>query len=217
MVIAVPKAQLAYMAVPKAACSSVKAMLAQVDPDVTLPPPDQRDLLTYHRIYQTRRFRSDDWSNYDGYFRFTVVRDPIKRLMSVYTNRVVEFQDLKNSRAIRNGDAGLPVDPDPDFFYQNLMDYRNAVSSIKHHILPSELFTGPDLGVYDRVYRTSEIPALAAELSEKTGQPLDATRENRSETKLDYADLSPKTHAALRDRLMVEYDHLSDYFDNPLK
>ncbi|MDU8913113.1 sulfotransferase family 2 domain-containing protein [Aestuariicoccus sp. MJ-SS9] len=218
MVIAIDAHKIAYMAVPKAGCSSVKRALAHIDPSVTLPPEAERDVYTWHAIYPTKRFRPQRWQAFedDDWFRFTVVRDPVRRLMSCYVNRVVELKELHNCRKILRGRVDLPKDPDPDFFFQNLKAYREASSSIKHHALGSWLFTGPDLTRYSRVYKVEEMDELARKLTEISGQPVEMPRENKSSFKLTLDDLKPRTFAAILPHLDREYAHLSGYYDNPL-
>lgn len=220
MVIAVDAHKLAYMALPKAGCSSVKQALASVDPDVMPPPASQTTHFTWHGIYPTRRFRPHRWARYADYWRFCVVRDPFKRLMSVYTNRVLQFGDLKNSVKIRDGRdwlPDLPVEPDPDFFFQHLEVYKQASSSIKHHALDAWLFLGRDLSKasYNRVYRTEDLGALAWDLSLLTRQEVVLPRSNSSERKLTAADLHPKTIDALRPFLEREYAFLKGIYINP--
>jgi len=217
MVIAVEAHRIAYMALPKAGCSSVKAALAQVDPAVTLPPEEEIDVMTWHAIYPTSRFRPHRWKRFGpDWWRFCVVRDPARRLMSCYTDRVVDKRDLHKSRKLRRGRVDLPQDPDPDFFFRNLRAYAEASSSIKHHCLGAWHFVGPRPLDYDRVYKTEEMGQLAADLSERVGQPVEMTRENRSSVTLALGDLAPATRDALRPFLAREYEHLSDFYENPL-
>ncbi|WP_425102138.1 sulfotransferase family 2 domain-containing protein [Tropicibacter sp. S64] len=217
MVVRIEAYKLAYVPLPKAACSSVKRALALVDPDVRLPPEARRDVDTWHRLYPTERFRPQRMAGLEGYFRFCVVRDPLARLLSVWTNRVLEFGDLRNAWSLQSGKVDLPMEPDPDFFFCNLTAYARAVSSIKHHVLPATLFLGPDLGFYSRVYRTEALAELGPELSARTGRTVDLGRTNRSETRLRAEDLQPATLAALGQRLAGEYDYLSGFYENPLR
>ena len=121
MAIALKQFKLVYKPVPKAACSSIKAGLALLDGRTGIKRDELlRDVSLAHGIYQTTRFKRREWPLYRGYFRFTVVRDPLKRILSVYTNRVVDYRDLEKSRKLRNLRDQYPVDPDPDFFFQNL-------------------------------------------------------------------------------------------------
>lgn len=218
MVIAVPTYKIAYMALPKAGCSSVKQALARIDPDVTVPDQDVIHFDTWHEIYPTTRFRPHRWEAYNkpGWFRFCVVRDPVKRLLSVYTNRVVQLGELKNSRKILSGEVNLPTTPDPDYFFRNLDAYRAASSTIKHHAMKTWLFIGPKPLLYDRVYKTEELGELAQDLSRHSGRNVVMPRSNSSDMKLTLDDLRPHTIDAIRPFLNFEYDFLSDFYDNPL-
>lgn len=217
MVIRVDTHRLAYMAVPKAACSSVKATLGALDPKIEVADPTAFEQKQVHGLYPTQRFRMHRWARVQDYFRFTVVRDPIKRLLGVYTNRVVALGELNNCRKIKRGRVDLPTDPDPDFFFQNLDAYISAASVVKHHALPTVCFTGHAMERYTKVYRTSDMKVLADDLSEHVGDEVSIPHFNSSEAKLELDDLAPATHAALAARLAEEYAHLADYFDNPFE
>lgn len=217
MVIRVDPLTLAYMAVPKAACSSVKAALASVDPAVDTWDAAAFGQKEVHGIYPTQRFRMHRWARAQGYFRFTVVRDPVKRLLAVYTNRVQGLNELHNCRNIRQERVALPADPDADFFFQNLYSYTSASSVIKHHALPQLVFTGHDLGRYSKVYRTSDLPDLGADLSAHIGQQVDIPHFNSSQAPLTLGDLAPETHSVLRAHLADEYEHLGALFPNPFE
>jgi hypothetical protein len=216
MVVAISAHRIAYMALPKAACSSVKAALSSIDLDMTIPQEELRrngDIV--HKYYPTRRFRPHRWEQYDGWWRFAVVRDPLSRLLSVYTDRVIGRQELKASRRLRQVEH-LTVDPDPDFFFQNIQSYKRFSSAVKHHALPARLFIGPRPLRYDAVYRVNELPDLGKKLSEITGQPVSIPRLNKSQAKLKFDDLAPPTQDVLREVLAQEYEDLQDYFENPM-
>ncbi len=219
MVIAVDAHKLAYMALPKAGCSSVKEALARLDPSVNLPAEKDVTLYTWHDIYPTARFRPHRFEEFGDYWRFCVVRDPIKRLLSVYTNRVLQFGDLRNSIKLRDGRDWLPNvprEPSPDEFFQNLEVYKQAASSVKHHAIEAWLFVGRDLNAYNKVYKTEDLGRLAYDLSLLTRQHVDMPRRNTSETKLSIDDLDGKTIDAIRPFLEGEYDFLSEFYENPL-
>lgn len=217
MVIAVHSHKIAYMALPKAACSSVKAALAQIDGEAR-PDAGFTGNKKWHAMYPTSRFRPHRWKVYgDDWYRFCVVRDPVKRLTSCYLNRVVGKRELFNSRNISRGRVDLPPMPDPDFFFQNLKAYMDASSVIRHHALPSWLFVGKNLNKYDDVFTTSQLPDLAAKLSERAGKTVHMVRENATSQKLGLNDLAPKTLDSLREFVAAEYEFLGQYFDNPFK
>ena len=217
MVVRIDPHKVAYMAVPKAACSSVKAALAAID-----PAQEERDAAAFgqkevHGIYPTQRFRLHRWARAQGYFRFTVVREPVKRLLAVYTNRVQGLNELRNCRNIKENRVALPADPDADFFFQNLRSYTSASSVIKHHALPTIVFTGHDLARYSKVYRTSDLHDLSNDLSAHVGQQVDIPHFNSSQSPLTLGDLTPETHQALKAFLADEYEHLAAVFPNPFE
>ncbi|WP_353471946.1 sulfotransferase family 2 domain-containing protein [Salipiger sp. H15] len=212
MVIAVEAHRIAYMALPKAGCTSVKAALAQIDPSV-----QEAEAAQVHALYPTRRFRPHRWEAVADHWRFCVVRDPLRRLLSVYSNRVVELRELHNSRRLRRPGAGLPLDPDADTFFLNLAAYRDAASAIRHHLLPAWLFLGPDLDRYDRIYTTAMLGELGADLARRSGMAVHMPRENASAERLDPDSLRPETLAALAAQLAPEYEYLNAFFPNPFK
>ncbi len=215
MVVVMPEHRIAYMAVPKAGSSSVKSMLARIDHERW--PALETDLRALHQVYPTKRFRPHRWrdTHRPGWFGFTVLRDPLARLMSVYTDRVIQKGDLRDSHRIQSGQSDLPADPDPDHFFANLPGYMAASSSIKHHALPTVLFTGPDLSVYDAVFRTEEISELARHLSRHTGHSVAVGQRNASAWRLGLDDLSAATRDVVRDYLAPDYDLLADHYPRP--
>jgi hypothetical protein len=217
MVVAVRAHRIAYMPVPKAACSSVKAALATIDPDVEIDLEAAAiDNDVAHGIYPTMRFRPHRWKEFEGWWRFTVVRDPLKRLLSVYSDRVQGRQELFNSPKIKR-QSEFPPDPDPDFFFQNIEDYKRLASVVKHHALPVRLFIGSKPMKYDRIFTVAQIPELEGELGMICKAPVNVPRINASKEKLDFSTLTGKTQAFLAEFLQEEYDHLKGYFENPFK
>ncbi|MCP5038680.1 MAG: sulfotransferase family protein [Rhodobacteraceae bacterium] len=215
MVVAVKKHQIAYMAVPKAACSSVKAALSTIDPSTSITLGDiEKDVDLIHEVYPTRRYRPHRWREYADWFQFTVVRDPLKRLLSVYTDRVVKRQELFNSPKLSKQFV-LPQDPDPDFFFQHLDRYIASASSVKHHTLPFKLFLGPEASEFDRVFKIEELPELAEKLSDISGEKVSIPRFNRSKISLGLDDLKPETISFIRAYLEGDYALLSDLYDPP--
>lgn len=216
MAVAVEQFGLVYKPVPKAACSSVKAGLALLDDGVDVALDDlAQDNKRIHAIYPTDRFRRRRWGRFREHFRFTVVRDPVKRLLSVYTNRVLAKNELYHSRRLRKVRDRLPHDPDPDFFFQNLVAYMDHSSSIKHHALHSHHFTGRDLSLFSKVYRTGDLGGLADDLSEIVGAEVTIPRFNSTGEPLQFYDLKPETQDAILDYLAPEFEHLGALFPRP--
>lgn len=210
--------RLAYVPVPKAGCSTVKQLLSQIDPKYPrkFKRMGEPQKFAEHVVYPTRRFAAARFEKLNArWFRFCVIRDPLKRLLSCYTNRVLQMKDLEGSMRIKRGWADLPTDPDPDFFFQNLGRFRRGSSQIRHHSITAKYFVGKDLSIYDRVCPIEQLDSLFEELSARTGEQISPTRKNKSSVKLELDALQPKTRDCLRKELRREYKFLSDYYDNP--
>ena len=212
MVVAITEHRIAYMPVPKVACTSVKAAILMLDRDPSDPLPyDPANEKTIHQALPTRRFRPHRWREYEGWWRFCLVRDPLKRLLSVYTDRIQGRRELHNSPKM-NRQSVLPIDPEPDFFFQHLDRYQKVSWAVKHHSIPFRLFIGPAPLLYDRVFKVNEIGELAQELSERTGQKVEIPRLNKSGTTLTADDLRPETLGFIREYLKDDYELLADYY-----
>lgn len=210
MVVAIDAYKIAYMPLPKAACTSVKMALGVLDGAFTA---GEVDIKTAHDRLQTRRFRQDRWEVYGkDWFRFCVVRDPFERLMSAYLDLVVTRNALAHSRRIRAMAGKLPTDPDPDFFFQNLARYQRASSLVKHHTFQAHVFIGSDLGAYDAVYATSDLTPLETALGKRCHQRVVLPRANVTKLTLSWGDLVPKTQAAVANWLASDYDLLRGHF-----
>lgn len=165
---------LEYFPVPKIACTSMKlAVFAHNEPDVkvTLRPPGVRDpdMIAFHhdgrpyrhvhQLYPSRLLRLRPWPLARGTRRFCLVRDPVKRFLSGYGNRVVFHNDLN-----------LPEPPPLDEFLDRLDEFRR-IPTIKHHFAPMFRFLGLRPGFYDRIFDIGELDQLAHYCAEH-GAPL---------------------------------------------
>ena len=104
----------------------------------------------------------------DGYFAFCIIRDPVKRLISAYRNRVGEHGELRLNRW---GMAdllaeGYRADPSLNYFVAHLDAYQYQ-PSIRHHTKPMAVFAGENRQRFDAIYDIAELPALRDRLVER--------------------------------------------------
>ena len=211
MVICIQAHKIAYMAVPKVACSSIKAALCAIDANSDIPKAEiAASFDKLHIQYPTKRFRLHRWEMYKDCWRFAAVRDPLKRLLSVYTDRKEQKNDLFRSPRLRN--SQLSKDPDPNYFFENLHEYSALSSVIKHHVLSTRIFLGPDLSRYNRIYRIEDLDQLATDVSRRIDAPFTIPRMNKSQHHLSANDLSKKARKVIHDHLAVDYQLLSDFY-----
>ena len=179
-----PQYKVAYVATPKAACSSMKWMLAELageDLDAfrrSTAPVVTRSLTIHKRALWsqtptlrdfTARQRSQMTAE-NGWFTFAVVRQPASRLWSAWQSKLL----LGEPRYHRQweDESFLPRVPQTtadvveDFrrFALGLPDGISARALTDRHFQSQAAILRPDVVPYRTVYRTSQIPQLMSEL-----------------------------------------------------
>lgn len=158
------KQRLIYIPVPKNACSSTKEALHEIEfgrrfdknRDINAP------YINIHDYYKKRPKAFTGLKRISSEKKFTsfaVVRDPVRRLVSCYRNRVVDLGDL--SLTAKSIDKyGLDPNPDINAFILNLKKYRIANKSIEHHSRPQWSFFGGRLDYLDKIFKMDELDDL---------------------------------------------------------
>lgn len=179
-----------YLPVPKAACTSVKMMLHELETGEAYVSTAGEGYMI-HRIRPTEVFVKNPAGLGNDFYKFAVIRDPIKRFLSAYSNRVVHYRELSMEKAGASL-VSLRLKPDPDLptFIARYHDYAEASPSIWHHTRPMVDFLGKDLRYFDRIYRIDELDALVSDLSARAGKDLVLPREQTGGPKFSEADLS---------------------------
>lgn len=207
---------IAYFAVPKVASSSIKLALYNLQEGRNarqFADPDRE----IHYVMRTHALRRRDLEECGEYWKFTVVRDPVKRLLSAFGNRIVHHQD--NTRGKLNGVRrrllSLPRTPAPDDFFPRLWRYMAASGALRHHFQPVASYTGTDLSKYDAVYPIERLADLERDLSERTGQSVKFPRLQAFGPKLRFSDLSEAAAKAVLYHARRDYELLSDFYLPP--
>jgi hypothetical protein len=166
--------RLAYLQVPKAACSSMRAALCLFNrPDLSLETICAHGALVQHPEWADR-VRADDPVVRD-FFRFTFVRDPYARFASFYRSKISRpFEGAIRPRFAKLGfRAGMSID--------DVLDLVEAtpVADLDQHMAPqsSIVFAGGK----PRVHFIGRIEQLAAGLDEiaaRSGTRLEVPRVN---------------------------------------
>ena len=170
-----------------------------------------------HRFYRQRvadRITSvepPDLAGLAGLWIFTIIRNPIRRLLSVYTNRVCDHRDIVKALE-KAPDATLDPMPTADAFFRDLPRYRAQVPSIKHHTDNFAQFLGPDLTRYDAVFRVEDADTMQTALSERLGQPFVLENEQRSRASLTLDDLSAEARARIIAHTHPDFELLAPFY-----
>lgn len=170
-----------------------------------------------HRFYRQRvadriaSIEPPDLAGLAGLWLFTIIRNPIRRLLSVYTNRVCDHRDI--AKALEKApDATLDPMPSANAFFRDLPRYRAQVPSIKHHTDNFAQFLGSDLTRYDAVFRVEDASAMQVTLSERLGQPFVLENEQRSRMALGFDDLSPEAQAQIVTHTHPDFELLAPFY-----
>lgn len=219
MPILIPSHKIAYFDTPKAASSSVKVALYRLERGEDFTSDVAADD-AIHWVYPTRRLDpAVDFAAAADFWKCTVVRDPVARLLSAYSNRVAHHRDQLRDRfpRLRAFFLGLPLDPDPDTFFTRLGRYRLQSGRVRHHIDLAVRYIGTDLSRFDAVYPMERLGDFAADLSRRTGTAITFPRLQTGGPKITPDMLSPRAHAAMLDYLAPDYALLSDYYRPPAR
>ncbi|GAA5523383.1 sulfotransferase family protein [Aliifodinibius salicampi] len=206
---------LIYIPIPKNACTSIKHALHEIEFgkrfDANLP--EFSDYREHHDYFKKRPFAFTSVSTLQkrtDTTRFALVRDPVKRLISCYRNRVLDLGDLESSQETLKNE-GLPINPDLNTFVLNLVEYRHINKSIEHHSRPQYEFLGETIDYLDRIFTLSEISELEEMLQRfKPGLKLRQRKTGGTDITLD--DISREALDAAIEFYKKDYKLLGDYF-----
>jgi len=212
--IALAKGDLIYIPIPKNACSTIKHALYEIEhgKEFDYDWAHEWGFKDIHDYYQksTNAFTDVSRLKQSSKTVVAVVRDPVKRIVSCYRNRVVDLGDLiQTKESLQN--AGLPVHPDLNTFINYLEDYREVNKIIEHHSRPQYRFLGDSLFYVDEVIPLSKINVLEEMLIEMKPD-LDLKSEKSGGTSFGLADLSSIALEKAIEFYSRDYELLSEFY-----
>lgn len=212
---------MAYYPVPKVACTSVKDFCYQVSSGERFKVfKSGGKVIHVHNHdpeYQSIEFRYVEHENYTGSTRIAVIRDPAKRILSAFSNRVLHHKELSESRIDMKLAELLGVGPDPDLntFVQKLEEYRFLQRSIRHHTEPLTSYLGHDLGYYHHVFRIEETGEMEDLINRTCGTEARMGRDQKSHVKIELSELSQSSKGILYQYCSGDYALIKDYYRPP--
>lgn len=139
-----------YCPTPKCGCTSTKVMIHKGIKGTI----DYEDRI--HNRVRTLPFEEKKIAD----IKFCIVRDPVDRFISSYTNRVCRHNDIEF--------VGLSkfIDKFYDVYYR--LD-----KNMHHHFRPQVDFIGHKPSYYDRIFFLHEMPSVCEFLIELIGEPIE--------------------------------------------
>ena len=214
MTVILPQHRLAYLAVPKVACTTIKAAFFKLENEVDFNDVDPAIRpFSVHEVYPTKLFRQVDKSAIKGFHKVALVRDPIDRFLSAYRNRVVEKNEIAKSKVVeRIRELGLPVKPSLSTFISHLDEYR-IVRGIDHHTRPMTNFLGRNPQWFSVLYDISRVDEFLGKISTLTGCRLAASVQNSSGKHRGTSDILSSSERLILEHLYAEdYEIYGDHF-----
>jgi len=138
-----------YHSCPKNGCTSVKTMIMRIF-------GDSRSNST-HRPWPHDNIRCEPFVPHPSYdIRMCVTRDPVKRFVSAYINRVLHHKQVPYVEF--------------DDFVENFYYYFNNYGAINWHLSQQIRFIGSDPSYYTHIYDVSEMPKISDLLSKMSSK-----------------------------------------------
>jgi hypothetical protein len=202
---------LGYKNIPKTACSSIKHALYTL----------KRGKGFYTEVSNMNIHQY--WSNHKSDilkadFRFIVLRDPVKRFLSAYSNRVGHYKELSKEYLQTNVEGkklleniNIPLNPSLQDFIKYLSEYYSIVS-IKHHTRPIVDFKVRDLSVFTNVYKIENLASLEVDISNRYNTEFTLPRLQTGGLKYKVSDLSKDELDFLFDFYKEDYALISEYY-----
>ena len=208
-----------YFPMPKTACTSLKMLFYHLNEKRIFEnyKKDGKVMHIHNAGYGTPYFSELNHRDYAAMTRIAVIRDPVSRLLSAYSNRVGFHRELSAPRIDLDlaGKLGIGPDPSPEEFFINLEKYRILSPSIRHHTDLATKFLGPSLDYFQKVYPIEKLPDMVAFLSSRTGQNLTLGREQTGGKKIHFKDLSVPARKRLALYCMGDYALVDGFYRVP--
>lgn len=216
--IRLPQYRLIYIPIPKIGCTTIKQALHRMEFG-TLFDSDAPGNEPYEDIHDFYKKRPGAFTGVKGLHSrqktlcFTVIRDPVERLVSCYRNRVVDLKDLESDREALES-AGLPAEPDLNTFVLNLNRYRSVSSKIRHHTRPQFRFFAGDLSVADYIFKMEEMDRVEMFL-QKFDPSINLLHRKSGGTPVTLNDLSDEAMQHAIRFYRGDYELLREYYKPP--
>jgi hypothetical protein len=203
--------KIGYFPIPKVACTSIKQFMYQVENQAAFSPQGKDN---HVHAYFKRRLSEKKLASYE--FSFVIIRDPIKRFLSAYSNRVTHFKELSRdfifSKYPQYAEQLPFFDPNMERFIDHLEKYLQ-IEVIKHHIEPiSEHLSATHLHQFSKIYPLENISSLECDLSEVLGRDVKFGRSQTGGRKISLGELSLIQMKTLIDYYKEDYQLLSEFY-----
>ena len=184
-----PAQRMAFFFSPKAGGTSLRAFLFHAENGFPFRDYSvQGARVDANMLAANYRFNRIDHAELADFRRFALVRDPVKRFLSGYSNRVLHYRELSIEAAGRELlQEGLPPDPDIATFIENYVGYLRCSKPLARHFLKQQKFIGADPAYYERIFRLERLDELVGFVNAECGTDARMPRLQTGGPKLDFS------------------------------
>lgn len=169
----IPELKLIYVSIPKCACTSLKNCMFYIENkyDYKTIKTNGKNLdihRLYPSMYHEKLIQKLEKNNLDinEFTKICLIRDPIKRFISAYTNRVNHHKELSPKKINENNLDPKMANPSFIKFVKHYYIYRN-VRSIRHHTDSMYKFIGENPEYFDKIFNINNINEISDFLKNK--------------------------------------------------
>ncbi len=194
-----PAQRMAFFFSPKAGGTSLRAFLFHAENGFPFRDYSvQGARVDANMLAANYRFNRIEHGALEGYRRFALVRDPVKRFLSGYSNRVLHYRELSIEAAGRSLlREGLPPDPDIATFIENYVGYLRCSKPLARHFLKQQKFIGADPAYFERIFKLERLGELVNFVNAQCGTDAKMPRLQTGGPKLDFFALDEDVQAGV--------------------
>jgi predicted glycosyltransferase involved in capsule biosynthesis len=207
------KYSIGYLPLPKVANTTIKHAMFELENEIYYDSNN----FSYQHIHNYYRDKKTSIDN--AKFRFVVIRDPIKRFLSAFSNRVIHHCELSEVavRSVSGNQPYLkikledfPFDPDLGGFIADLKIYQKIPSIYLHTCPQSSLIH--DIEIFSKVYKIEELTDLEKDLSDISQKTIRFRHSQPGGPKIDVACLDFEQLEKLRIYYQEDYRILNSWY-----
>lgn len=198
-----------YKPIPKVACTSLKHVLYELKHN----EPFLTDLDQGKHIHHYWWKKQEPIQN--NSINFIVLRDPIKRFLSAFSNRVSHHEELSKEFLSKKHPELMEIipkfSPSLSEFIQHFKTY-NKVATIEHHFQPVSEIVDNDLSTFSNVFLIEQLGDVATFLSSNFKTKIHIPKTQTGGEKLPVSILTQPQLDYLLDYYYDDYKLLKNYY-----
>lgn len=211
------KAKLTYVSVPKCACSSLKRVCHEANTGEPFRKVGEDGVKrSIHGVYGSPRFRRVRRGLKDGRFGgdlIAVVRNPLDRILSCYTNKVADKGCLRTADASEFARLDVPQEPDLATFVDNLEAYREISPEVRRHSQPLTWFLGRQPGRYLSLFDMSRLQDFVELVNERAASQVVLSHYNPSPNAVRISTVAPAVAQKVDTIFAEDHEIFGAYFE----